>query len=148
MVPPASNSFSHVTQVAKAHVKAAERGRLGRNYLLGGVTQSYQQVAAWTGEVLGIDGHRRIAPLFVLSALGLFNDFVSLFTGREPDLTLEIARSSNGRCECNSQRAVDELDYVADIDLKQALTESMKWLMETNRLDLKKAAVGNSKKAQ
>jgi hypothetical protein len=95
--------------------KVASRWKLcnnrstGRSYLLGGVTVSYRQMIEWTGEALGIDARRRVVPLLVVSALGLVYDALSLVTRRAPDLTLEVARASVGRCDCDSSRAIAEL---------------------------------------
>ncbi|MBI3171054.1 MAG: NAD-dependent epimerase/dehydratase family protein [Hydrocarboniphaga effusa] len=43
-VPPGGGSFCHARAVARAHIVAAEKGRIGANYLLGGAEASYRRL--------------------------------------------------------------------------------------------------------
>ena len=42
--PPGSFAFCHVREVARAHVAAAEQGKNGANYLLGGTHASFLEM--------------------------------------------------------------------------------------------------------
>src|SRR5207244_2429844 len=43
-IPPGRGSFCHATEVARAHLAAAERGRTGENYILAGADASFADV--------------------------------------------------------------------------------------------------------
>ena len=101
-VPPGSASFVHVREVAAAHLAAVSRGRTGENYLLGGVDATYVEMTAIMGELLGVKVPRPV-PGFVLKTVGLFNDGVSHFTRKEPEMTLAMAQmlSARWRVDCS-----------------------------------------------
>jgi dihydroflavonol-4-reductase len=149
MVPNATYGLGSARAIALAHIAAAERGRLGRNYLLGGPVYPYATLVRVVGDALGIDGNRPVAPGFLLQLVGLVNDIVSTFTGKMPDLTMEIAAMVSHNGFPNSDRAVRELGkrkvsgrdvtvkligYDANPDIIGLIHESMKWLKDTNRL--------------
>ena len=57
--PPGIGTFAHVRDVADAHISAANNGRKGENYLLGGVEASFKEVII---EILNIIGKDLIFP--------------------------------------------------------------------------------------
>jgi dihydroflavonol-4-reductase len=138
-VPDSVQPMGSATAIAKAHIAAAERGVLGRSYNLCGKTQPFQKLLVWAGEAIGVNGDKLVLPSVLLYPVGLFNNFLALFTGNEPDLSFDLlynfAHERNG---CNSDRAVAELGYeVIDTDEKAraAVHESMRWLLANNKLD-------------
>jgi dihydroflavonol-4-reductase len=137
-VPDSVQPMGSATAIAKAHVAAAERGRLGRSYNLCGKTVPFNLLLKWAGEALGVNGDKYVLPSPLLYPVGLFNEVVAFFTGNEPDLTFDMlyyfAHERNG---CNSDRAVRELGYdVVDTDVKaRALVhQSMQWLVDNQLL--------------
>ncbi|HEY3359708.1 MAG TPA: NAD-dependent epimerase/dehydratase family protein, partial [Polyangia bacterium] len=56
--PPGGTSVVHVADVARGHLLALERGRVGRRYVLGGDPVSYRELFGWIATALG-----RPAPL-------------------------------------------------------------------------------------
>lgn len=126
-VPPGAFSFCHVAEVAKAHVAAAERGRRGENYLLGGADATVAELVRTIGEVAGKKVPARVSPAWVLRALGQANEWLSLLTGREPSLTPQGARMAARRLFCDSSKAERELGY-RPVPLKKMVEDSFRWL--------------------
>jgi len=126
-VPPGAFSFCHVSEVAKAHVAAAERGRRGENYLLGGADATVAELVRTIGEVAGKKVPQRMSPAWALRVLGRANEWLALLTGREPSLTPEGARMAARRLFCDSSKAERELGYRA-VPLKTMVEDSFRWL--------------------
>lgn len=59
-IPSGSGTFCHAEQVALAHIAAAERGKLGDNYLLPGTDASFAEVIRLIAELTGRRAPRRI----------------------------------------------------------------------------------------
>ena len=75
-----------------SNFKIRRRGRLGRNYILSGPLSNYKDlIGAAINVVKPGSATPPVLPTFVLVGVGLVNDFISLFTGKTPDLSLEIA---------------------------------------------------------
>ncbi|MEW5865042.1 MAG: SDR family oxidoreductase [Pseudomonadota bacterium] len=126
-VPPGAFSFCHVSAVASAHVAAAEHGRRGENYLLGGADATLAELVRTIGEVTGKKVPQRVTPAWVLRLLGRANEWLSLLTGREPSLTPEAARVAARRLFCDSSKAERELGY-RPVPLRTMVEDSFRWL--------------------
>jgi dihydroflavonol-4-reductase len=137
-VPDSVQPMGSVTAIAKAHVVAAERGRLGRSYNLCGKKLPFNLLVKWAGEALGVNGDKLVLPSPLLYPVGLFNEIVAFFTGNEPDLSFDMLYYfTHERNGCNSDRAVRELGYDAidtDEKARAAVHTSMQWLVENNLL--------------
>jgi nucleoside-diphosphate-sugar epimerase len=131
-VPPGAGSWCDVREVARAHLAAAECGRPGENYLLGGVDASYVEVTRLVAERTGSRAPRPI-PAWAMRALGRVNDWVSLGTGREPDITPEGAFFVCGTGTVDSSKARRELGFRA-VPLPTMVDDTIDWLREARLL--------------
>jgi nucleoside-diphosphate-sugar epimerase len=127
-VPPGSGSFAGAAEVARAHLAAAERGRLGERYLLGGADATYLEMIRIIGELTGREVPRRALPAWVVRALGRVSQWASYATRRAPTITPEIAAATAGTPHTfKSDKAIRELDYRA-VPLREMLRDSYDWL--------------------
>jgi nucleoside-diphosphate-sugar epimerase len=126
-VPPGVRSFCHVREVALAHVAAAERGRTGENYLLGGTDASFLDFVREIGAALGRPVPARATPAWVLRALGAFGEMQGRLTGRPPTLTPEAVRLVTGDMTCDCSKAMRELGYCAR-PLSDMVADCVGWL--------------------
>jgi dihydroflavonol-4-reductase len=105
------NNFSDVRDVAAGVLLAAERGAVGRNYILGGDNLSYRE--AWT-QMAEVTGARRpigyLGPVMRFTA-GAFGDLMARVTGREGDINSAAIGMSNLPHYFSSARAEQELGY-------------------------------------
>lgn len=110
-IPPGLGTFAHVKDIAQAHITAAQKGRSGQNYLLGGVEASFREVI---GQIMKVTG--RDLPLKELSPGKLrlawyLSEVKSWFNGQEPMLTFPKYKRLIGRLTCDDSKARRELDF-------------------------------------
>ncbi|WP_295803779.1 NAD-dependent epimerase/dehydratase family protein [uncultured Microbulbifer sp.] len=135
-VPPGSGSFCHAGEVARAHISAFHKGRSGENYILAGTDASFLDFFSQIAELVGKPAPRRTTPALAIRAVAGVNDLLSRFTGREPAITPEKAAMITRRVCASSGRAHRELDYRAEVALRDMLRESRDWLVQEGLLVL------------
>lgn len=132
-MPPGGGSFCHSREVARAHVAAAERGRVGANYLLGGAQASYVGLVREIARLLGL----RRKPLSVhprwLQAYATVEEWAAPLFGREPDITRDAVALLSENLYCSSRRAQQELGYEPR-ELETMLRDCRDWLYEAGLL--------------
>lgn len=128
-VPPGTGSFADVREVAKAHVRAAEVGRSGENYLLGGVHASFLEFVGTAAGLLGRSAPSRATPGWLLRLVARWKDLGSVRRGVEPELTPEAAALACHRMRVDSSKAERDLDLVTP-SLQPMLRDSIDWLRD------------------
>jgi dihydroflavonol-4-reductase len=116
----------HVDDVALGHLLAAESGRIGRRYILGGENLSLAEILA---EIAQLTGRRRPAlkiPFAALLPIAAGAEAIARFTGREPFATMDGVRMSKKKMFFSSARAVEELGY-APRPARQAIADAIAW---------------------
>lgn len=126
-IPPGSGSFCHAEQVALAHIAAAEHGKTGENYLLGGADASFVEVIHQIGELTGVKVPGRPVPVTVLKVMARIQVLVAGVTGNEPDLTPEGASMISSHPRIVSDKAETELGY-KNVDLRVMLADCYEWM--------------------
>lgn len=127
-------TFAHVRNVANAHIRAAEVGRTGENYLLGGFEATFKEVFEEINRILG-----KSVPLKVLSpGLLRFAMYLmrvkSYFDGLEPLLTYPIYKRLTGNLTCDDSKARQELGFSTP-SIHEMLLDSYNWLIKEKILD-------------
>jgi dihydroflavonol-4-reductase len=142
-VPPGGGSYCHARAVAQAHVAAAERGRRGENYLLGGADATFLEFVRTAGELLGRPVPARTTPGWILALMGRLGAWTAFVTGREPSLTPEMAATVSREIYADCTKAQRELGYAAT-ELRAMIGESVAWLASEGLLgeDAKRRAPG------
>jgi nucleoside-diphosphate-sugar epimerase len=126
-IPPGHGSFCHAEAVARAMIAAVERGRVGHNYLLGGCDANFGDVIRFIGDLAGQPVPKRTLTPFSIRVVGRYKGFVSMFTGREPELTPEAAELILAHPRIVSTKARDELGY-QPTSLRLMLDDAYRWL--------------------
>ena len=126
-VPPGEAPFCDVTEVAKAHLAAFERGRTGENYLLAGTQATYVQAFQVVGRLLGHKVAGRPIPATLLGMVGRLSEIGSRVTRKEPDMTPEMATLLSLTLRCRSDKAARELGYQS-VPLEAMFTDCYQWL--------------------
>lgn len=125
-VPRGNSVCGHVRDYAKAHVVAAEKGRCGENYLLGGVQASFHDIFQTVGGILDVKTPTITLPAIMLSSLSVAFEKVSLLTKKEPLLTPEKASLMNHRIGIDSSKAERELGF-STCSLKEMYQDAYDW---------------------
>lgn len=120
----------HVDDVARGHVLAADRGRPGRSYVLGGENMSLQQMLALLADVCGLKAPRvRVSARVVLPIVRTAEWVQGTMLRSEPVLPSEPVRMATTRMEYDDSRARDELGYTS-IPARAALIRAAKWYVD------------------
>lgn len=128
-VPPGGGSFCHARAVAQAMVAAAERGRVGHNYLLGGAQASYVGLVKAIAEALGLKRRVVAVPSGVLNGYALVEEWIAPMFGREPDVTRDAVALLSQNLYCDSRKAQRELGY-RPRPLEQMVADCRDWLLQ------------------
>jgi dihydroflavonol-4-reductase len=120
----------HVDDVARGHVLAAERGALGRSYILGGENMSLQVMLTTLAEISGLPAPRvRLTPGMVLPIVRTAEWFQAQVLRREPTLPSEPVRMATTRMEYDDSRARTELGYSSS-PARDALARAARWYVD------------------
>jgi dihydroflavonol-4-reductase len=124
--PPGSAPWCHVHEVVRALITAVERGGIGERYLLAGTQASYRELFQIACELLG-QKPPRVAPGWLVIAVAVLNDRISRITGREPDLTPDVARIFASSWEVRSSKAERELGF-RSVPFRQMVEDTFEWM--------------------
>ena len=140
-VPPGSGCFCHGEEVAKAHIAAAERGRTGENYLLGGPEASFSELARIIGELTGRTVPTRTLPAILLRSAARAATAVAAVSGKEPTTTPEGVAVALAHARIVSHKAQDELGY-RHAPLRVMLKDCLEWLESEGLIGASSAPTG------
>jgi dihydroflavonol-4-reductase len=116
----------HVDDVAQGHILAAERGRVGERYILGGQDVTLAELLAEIARQLGRKPPRVELPRAPLYPLAWLAEQWGSATGREPFLTLDSLRMARHRMFYSSAKAERELNYRAR-PYEEAIADALAW---------------------
>lgn len=129
-VPPGGGEFCHAGAVARAHIAAAEVGRAGQNYLLGGVSARFIDIVQVIGELTGQPVPRRAMPAWWVRLTARLEMIGSTITRNEPDVTPASARAVMQWPCVDTDLAERELDYER-ATLDEMLGDTYLWMKAT-----------------
>jgi dihydroflavonol-4-reductase len=119
-----------VEDVACGHLLAAERGAVGRSYILGGENLLLKDVLATLARVTGLPAPTRRFPSSVALAAAHLSDLVEgRLLQREPSIPLEGARMSTTHMSFSDARARRELGYTSRPPA-EALARAARWFAD------------------
>jgi dihydroflavonol-4-reductase len=127
-IPPGRACYADVGEVVRAHVAAAERGRTGHNYLLGGHDKSYAEIVRLVCEILGTPPNTMVGRAPVLRFAGRVAEVMSRITGKEPRISEESAVMVNASIVCSSEKAIRELGYKV-VPVETMLRSCIDWMI-------------------
>jgi nucleoside-diphosphate-sugar epimerase len=132
-IPPGRGSFCHASEVARAHIAAVDRGRVGENYILAGADASFAEVIRTIGDIVGRKVPTRVARPGFLRRAGRVLGWWSMLSRREPLITPESAVFLCADLTCRGDKAVRELGYQPPT-LRAMLEDSYRWLVKEGLL--------------
>jgi dihydroflavonol-4-reductase len=117
----------HVQDVARGHLLAAEKGRVGEKYILGHENLSLSQIFQILAEISGIPAPTvKLAYGVVLPLAYLAEFWARHVSHREPRMTLTAVRMAKKYMYFDSSKAMQELGY-APTSVRRALEEAVEW---------------------
>jgi dihydroflavonol-4-reductase len=126
LAPPGAAPFCHVREVIRATIAAVDRGGIGERYLLAGTQASYRELMQLIHELLGLKPPR-VAPAWLFLGAATARDWTSRITGKEPEITLDMARVLAAHFEVRSSKAERELGY-RSVPFRAMVEDTFEWL--------------------
>jgi len=121
-------NFVNVRDVALGHIYAAEKGEVGRGYILGGENLEMSRFLELLGAASGRPMPTRRVPFWLAYLAAYFSEFVAnRITKRRPMAPLEGVRLARHPKAVDISRARAELGY-APGPISEALKETVDWL--------------------
>jgi dihydroflavonol-4-reductase len=134
LAPPGGFNLVDVRDVARGHLLAAERGRPGRRYILGGENRTFPEFMAALADVAGLKPRAvPVAPWWVLAGLALFTEGRSRLTGKQPYPSWQHVLLNRYYWFYRSDRARRELGYSAR-PLSECLADTHRWCAAGSKL--------------
>jgi dihydroflavonol-4-reductase len=116
----------HVDDVAEGHLAAAEKGRIGERYILGGENMALAEILAEVAQVVGRRPPWLRVPHGVLFPVAIGAELAARVTGRDPFVTLDGVRMSRKKMYFTSEKASHELGY-APRPAREAIADAVHW---------------------
>jgi dihydroflavonol-4-reductase len=123
----------HVDDVARGHIAALLRGRVGERYILGGENVALRAMLAEIARLAGRRAPRVKLPRGPLYPLATVAEAFARVTSREPLLTRDGLRMSEHRMFFTSAKAQRELGYRAR-PYGEALRDAVEWFRDARYL--------------
>jgi dihydroflavonol-4-reductase len=133
-----------VEDIAAGHLLAAEKGRVGQRYILGGRNMTLKQILDALSAITGRPAPRVRLPHAVALAAGYADQWFSRLAGREPQIPVEGVKMSRHRMFVESDKAERELGY-KPTSVEAALGRAVTWYQQHGYLN---AGAGNKSVAQ
>jgi dihydroflavonol-4-reductase len=118
----------HVADVARGHLLAAQRGRVGEKYILGCQNLSLSEIFRGLERITGIRAPRVRVPYALIYLLALVDEGASRTTGRPPRVPLTGVRMARKRMYFSAEKAVRELG-LPQTPVEQALRDAVDWFV-------------------
>ena len=120
----------HVKDVARGHLLAAEKGRVGEKYILGHENLSLSQILQMLGQISGRPAPKVKLPYVPVLALAYASEFWARHVSHgSPRLNVTAVRMAHKYMYFDSSKAMQELGY-APSPVRQALNEAVEWFRE------------------
>jgi dihydroflavonol-4-reductase len=121
-----------VEDVAKGHVLALERGRVGERYLLGNRNMSLEEILRTLASLTGRKPPRFRIPFWAAMAAGYLDGLVeSGLMKREPTIPVEALKLARKPMYVDCTKAVNELG-LPQSPVEGALEKAVKWFKDHN----------------
>lgn len=118
-----------VEDVATGHLLAAEKGKIGERYILGGRNMTLKEILDVLAGITGRPAPRVRMPHAVALAAGYADHIVSRVLGREPHIPLDGVKMARHKMWVDCSKAGRELAFTAG-PVEAALERSVRWYEE------------------
>lgn len=132
-LPPGGMCVVDVAAVVQGHIAAAERGRSGERYILGGENLSHRQIAEIIAAVAGRSAPRLVLPRWLLPPAAFVVDALNRVIPWPPIISGEQIRLSGVDFFFDSSKAVRELGYPM-LPFHGAVEQAYRWYHERGYL--------------
>jgi dihydroflavonol-4-reductase len=119
-----------VTECARGHVAALEKGRSGERYILGGENLTLKQILDKLAALTGLPSPKVKVPYVMALATGVVDEIVTgRMLGREPRATIDAVRMGRKKMFVTSAKAERELGW-RSLPVDDALRRAVTWFQQ------------------
>lgn len=115
-----------VRECARGHVMAAEKGRSGERYILGGENLTLKQILDTLGKITGLPSPKIKLPYAFAFAAGVVGEITGRLLRAEPRATVDTVRLGMKRMFASSYKAERELGWKI-VPVEDALRRAVDW---------------------
>jgi dihydroflavonol-4-reductase len=128
-VPPGGICFADVDAIVEGHLRAAEIGRTGERYILGGENLTFHQTVAIIARVVGRQRPRWTLPARLLRPTAAAVDAYNRLSSRPPIVNGQQILLSGRHLYYDTSKALRELDYPL-LPIAGAIEKAYCWYRE------------------
>lgn len=132
-VPSGGMCFVDVDALVLGQLSAAEKGRIGERYILGGENLTFDEIARILAEITGRRAPGARLPSWLLEPCARLVDFSNRFRKEIPTICGEHVRLGSLRIFYDSRKAIAELNYPL-LDFRSAMIKGYEWYLEKGLL--------------
>ena len=118
-----------VEDVARGHILAAKKGRIGERYILGNEDMTVSEYFKLIADAAGVKPPRFKIPYNCAVALGYIFELGAFFTKKPPAVTASEVRIGKLREWYDSSKAIKELG-LPQTPVKESIMKSLNWFKE------------------
>lgn len=118
-----------VEDVARGHILAAKKGKVGERYILGNENMPVGDYFGLIGEVAGVKPPKMKIPYPAAILLGYGYQFVAGMNKKQPVLTAPMVRTGSKYAYYDSSKAVSELGF-PQTPIKTTVEKAINWFRE------------------
>lgn len=119
----------HVRDVARGHILAADRGRIGERYILGNRNMGLLEIFHALARLTGVRAPRFRVPYALAWSAAVAMEGVAALTRRPPQVPLTAVRMAKKRMFFSAEKAVRELG-LPQTPPDEALADAVRWFVE------------------
>ncbi|MCZ6604426.1 MAG: NAD-dependent epimerase/dehydratase family protein [Alphaproteobacteria bacterium] len=119
----------HVDDVARGHLQAFAKGRIGERYILGGENMTLARILADVAAQVGRKPPTVKLPHGLIMPIAMVATALARVTGREPFVFTDAIRMARKRMYFSSQKAEAELGYTHRPP-DQAIADAVEWFLQ------------------
>lgn len=137
---PSGMSVVDVDDVARGHILAMDKGRIGERYILSGENTDITHIVETLSAITGLGGPGKAAGKGLVELVGRGFEAYARLTGNEPEFTYKMTRDFYDHFMWfTSKKAEDELGYTHR-PMKKTLARAVRWYLDKGYVDPKVAA--------
>jgi len=125
----AGGNFVDVEDVARGHILAAQKGRIGERYILGNENMSVVDLFRLIEELTGVKPPSFKIPYSVALVLGYMNQLITSITRKPPIVSAPMVRMGSKYTYCDSSKAINELGFT-QTPIRTTIEKAINWFRE------------------
>ena len=122
-------NFVDVEDVARGHILAAQKGKVGERYILGNENLPWKEYFRLVADIGGVEPPKFKMPYSLAIGLGYVYKFIANITGKPPLMTPSMARAGSGYFYYDVSKAVNELGF-PQTPIRTTIEKAVNWFRE------------------